>query len=89
MNNPYEVFAWVNVSNGYVWLQQPDPLMLIRLKEPWIKPPNYAPYFNGWVASHRINATVGKNEQKLHVIQFPAIIDSESNSTYKIAIDGL
>lgn len=88
-NNPYQVLAFVNVSNGYVWLQQKDPLMLITLKEPWREPPNYAPYFDGWTSFYRINATVARGEQREFRIQLPPVIDSVANDTFFISMEDL
>lgn len=88
-NNPYQVLAYVNVSNGYVWLQQTDPLMLITLKEPWWEKPNFAPYFDGWNNFFRINATVARGEQKEFMLQLPPIIDSMANDTFTFVIEDL
>lgn len=90
-NNPYSVYGYINVTNGYVYLQQPDPLILITLVEPYREPPNYPPFFEeGGLDNLRVNVTyLNQLNMNVREIVLPPVQDSYATEKHQIWIEDM
>lgn len=78
----------MNTTNGYVYLEQPDPLVLITLTEPYVVPPNFPPTFElSGLENLAVNVTILPGpEPNIHVVEMPPVQDAYSDEQHTITI---